>query len=316
MSVEVFFSYSHRDEGLRNELEVHLSTLKRQGLISTWHDRCIISGDEFEGKIDQHLNSADIILLLVSPYFIDSNYCYDIEMSRALERHESGEARVIPIILQSCDWINTPLSKLLALPRDGKPVSKYTDHHDAFHEITLGIRDAIKQLGKTETDPTMLKPLHAGSVEENISTNVRSSNLRIRKDYTEQDRDLFLEETFEYIAKYFEGSLSELEKRNPEIKTKYRKIDANTFTAVIYLNGESVSQCQISLGVFISHKQISYSHDISRGANSFNDALSVEDDGHILFLKSGFAFNDSGTHQLTKQGASEYFWSILLRPLQ
>jgi hypothetical protein len=88
---ECLFSYSHKDKDLRNELEIHLAALKRQEVISTWHDRRITAGDEFSGKISENLESADIILLLVSPYFIASDYCYEVEMKRALERHEAGE---------------------------------------------------------------------------------------------------------------------------------------------------------------------------------------------------------------------------------
>ena len=85
--VKVFFSYSHRDESLRDELEVHLSALKRQGIIDTWHDRRIGSGKEIDSEISQNLEDANIILLLVSPYFIASDYCYDVEMTRALEKN-------------------------------------------------------------------------------------------------------------------------------------------------------------------------------------------------------------------------------------
>ncbi|MES9969977.1 MAG: toll/interleukin-1 receptor domain-containing protein, partial [Candidatus Thiodiazotropha sp.] len=103
MMVEVFFSYSHQDEGLRNELEIHLSLLRRQGAIDIWSDHRIGPGEELGGEIDRHLESADIILLLVSPNFLNSDYCYDIEMKRAMERHEHGETRVIPVILRPCD---------------------------------------------------------------------------------------------------------------------------------------------------------------------------------------------------------------------
>ncbi len=87
MSLEIFYSYAHADEALRQHLETHLSLLRRQGLISEWHDRQILAGDEWARDIDQHLETASIILLLISPDFLASNYCYDIEMERALERH-------------------------------------------------------------------------------------------------------------------------------------------------------------------------------------------------------------------------------------
>lgn len=120
--IEVFISYSHKDELLRDELERHSSILKRQKIISTWHDRKIGAGDDWKGQIDDHLDSAQIILLLISADFLASDYCYDIEMNRAIERHEFGEARVIPIILRPVDWKGAPFGKLQALPKNAEPV--------------------------------------------------------------------------------------------------------------------------------------------------------------------------------------------------
>src|SRR2546422_9675505 len=98
-NITIFYSYAHKDEQLQISLEKHLSTLKREGLISNWHDRKIGAGQEWAGQIDAHLNAAQIILLLISADFIASEYCYDVEMKRALERHEAGEARRFSIIL-------------------------------------------------------------------------------------------------------------------------------------------------------------------------------------------------------------------------
>src|SRR5436305_11535747 len=98
--IEVFFSYAHEDEAFLKDLEKHLQNLKRQGLISTWYDRDIEAGKGWEEEIDRHLNTADIIVLLVSPDYMASDYCYSIEMKRAIERHERGEARVVPVLLR------------------------------------------------------------------------------------------------------------------------------------------------------------------------------------------------------------------------
>jgi hypothetical protein len=138
--IQLFYSYSHKDEGLRNELETHLSALKRQGVISEWHDRKIGAGSDWAGEINDYLNTADLILLLISADFLASDYCYDIEMKRAMERHNAGEARVIPIILRSVDWQNTPLGKLQALPKDARPVTRWADHDEAFEDIAKSIR--------------------------------------------------------------------------------------------------------------------------------------------------------------------------------
>lgn len=145
-TLEVFISYSRRDENLRNELAKHLSLLKRRHIIQMWYDREIDASDEWKRELDKHLNSAQIILLLVSADFLYSDYCYEIEMKRALERHNNGEARVIPVILRPVDWSEAPFSNLQALPKDAKPVSSWDNIDDAFKDISIGIRKVAKEM--------------------------------------------------------------------------------------------------------------------------------------------------------------------------
>ena len=109
--IRIFVSYSHKDENLRQELETHLSGLRNERIVSVWDDRRIESGEEIEKEIDRHLEEADIVLLLVSPDFLASSYCYDREMRRAMERHEQRDARVVPVILRPCDWHGAPFGK-------------------------------------------------------------------------------------------------------------------------------------------------------------------------------------------------------------
>ena len=145
--IEIFYSYAHEDEILRNELEKHLKLLKREGVISNWHDRQIGAGTEWANQIDAHLESARIILLLISADFIASDYCWDVEMKRAMERHECGAARVIPVILRPIDdWRNAPFSKLQALPKDARPVTTWPNQDEAFVDIARGIRAVAKEL--------------------------------------------------------------------------------------------------------------------------------------------------------------------------
>lgn len=145
---EVMISYSHQDESLKNELRKHLSLLRRQGVISEWHDRDISPGTGWSGEIASHLERAQIILLLVSPDFLASDYCFDIEMKRAIERHERGEARVIPIFLRPCDWTGAPFGKLQGLPTDAEPVTspRWSSRDEAFSIIARGIRAAAQHL--------------------------------------------------------------------------------------------------------------------------------------------------------------------------
>jgi hypothetical protein len=144
-AVEVFYSYSHQDEALRDELEKQLSILKRRNIIRTWHDRKIGAGMEWADQISKHLNSADLILLLISADFLASDYCYDIELTRAMQRHDAGEAKVVPIILRDVDWRDAPFGKLQALPTNARPVTSWSNRDEAFADIARGIRATIEQ---------------------------------------------------------------------------------------------------------------------------------------------------------------------------
>jgi hypothetical protein len=137
--VSVFLSYAHRDERLRAELEKHLSPLRRSALIETWDDRRITPGAELDTAIDQRLGTADLVLLLISPDFINSDYCYRREMRAALRRHAKGQARVIPIILRPVDWVRTPIGRLLATPRDAKPVTTWHRRDDALLDVATSV---------------------------------------------------------------------------------------------------------------------------------------------------------------------------------
>jgi internalin A len=150
--VRLFYSYSHKDEEHRRRLETHLKLLHRQGLIVSWHDRLIEAGDDWKNAISTYLEQAGIILLLVSADFLASDYCYDIEMKRALERAEAGEAVVIPIIVRNVAWTSAPFAKLQSLPTEGKAVTSWSDPDSAWREISEGIarkaQDILKKRQK------------------------------------------------------------------------------------------------------------------------------------------------------------------------
>jgi internalin A len=145
-AVRLFYSYSHKDERLRDQLETHLKLLQREGLVETWHDRKIEAGEEWKQRIDENLERADIILLLVSADFIASGYCYEKEMKEALERQENGEARVIPVILRDVDWSIAPFARLQALPRDGQPVISWRSRDSAWRNVAEGVKKVVEEM--------------------------------------------------------------------------------------------------------------------------------------------------------------------------
>ncbi len=316
--VKVFFSYSHSDETDRNELETHLAILKRQGLIETWYDRRILAGKGLSKEIDQNLLGSNLVLLLTSPDFLASDYCYSNEMQKALEMRRQGLVWVIPIILEHCDWKNTPLKDLLACPQDGKPVSDYPNPNKAYNEIVQDIRRVIDEISQKQTKAT--KPLSKKSyvTTESISKsivvdNVRSSNLRIKKKFTDYEKDAFQKNAFEYIAKYFNNSLEELKTRNPDIKYMFEK-EANRFYTTIYRSGSEIASCLINNRVGSDYfGGITYSHD--KNDSGINSSLNVEDDGFSLFLVP--MLNMTGNEEkLSEKGAAELYWSMLIERLQ
>jgi TIR domain len=149
--IDVFISYSHKDDDLRSKLVTHLSSLKRQRKIADWFDREIEAGSEWEAQLKNKLESSPVILLLISADFLASDYCYDIEMKRAIERHKLGTALVIPIILRPCDLDGSAFMELQALPKDLKPITQWDDQDLAFLDVAKGIRRAVESLPSIES---------------------------------------------------------------------------------------------------------------------------------------------------------------------
>ncbi|MBA2288486.1 MAG: toll/interleukin-1 receptor domain-containing protein [Ktedonobacteraceae bacterium] len=153
-ALHVFVSYAPEDEEMQKKLLEHLSLFKRQGLISLAPGHAL---NVSQGQAD--LDASDIILLLVSPAYIASDYCYEIEMPRALERHTAGVARVIPILLSPCDWQETPFGKLFALPRHFQPITEWSSREAAYADVAKNIKRVITELRRiSEAETTADTP--------------------------------------------------------------------------------------------------------------------------------------------------------------
>ena len=159
MALELFYSYSHKDSALRDQLQTHLAQLARNGQIHAWHDRCIEPGGEWRDQIDEHIRTAQIVLLLISPDFLASDYCFDVEMKVALERHAKAQAIVVPIILRPVDWAGSPFAHLQALPQDAKAITLWADRDQAFADVARAIRDLAVRYQKPVAAPSPLAEL-------------------------------------------------------------------------------------------------------------------------------------------------------------
>jgi hypothetical protein len=329
----VFFSYSHADEALRDQLEMHLSLLKRQGHVEAWHDRRILAGDELDPAIKENLENADVILLLVSANFIGSDYCYSKEMERAIERHNAGEACVVPVILRPCDWHSAPFGKLMATPKDGKAITMWANTDEAFTDVVRQVRTAVEAMnaragnlaagpGTGSAPAVAVRQPGASSISAANNPAVdapRSSNLRLTKEFSDLDRDEFIHASFDYMGRFFESSLAELALRHPGIEGRYSRIDTRRFTAIIYRDRKAVAQCAVRIDSMGSRSQcIAFSYNASAPDGSSNEMLNVEFDSQAMYFKSMGMQSAGGRHpqRLSEQGAAELLWDLLIAPLQ
>lgn len=325
--INLFMAYSHKDEGLRDQLEVHLSLMKRQDLIAPWHDRRIPAGAVIDDAIDVHLRTDDVILLLVSADFIASDYIWNIEMKRALERHQNGHAVVVPVILRQCDWHSAPFGKFLAVPKDGVAVEDWPSKDAAFADIAKRLRSLIESMetkakrggaaAEKNAKPDAPQSVSRNKVQADAPPAPRSSNLRLKKIFTDADKDRFLDEGYEYIANFFRASLRELEERNEGITFKLTRLDARRFEAAIYRNGKEQARCRIILRG--PHGGIAYSGNPQQGDSSANNVLHVQADDQSMFFDSmfgGFGRGDNDDGHLSFEGAGEQLWGQFIERLQ
>lgn len=326
---KLFFSYCHVDEALRDRLEKHLSLMKNQGLIETWHDRGIFAGDDIDSSIDANLETSDIVLLLVTADFLASKYCFSIELKRALERQREGTARVIAVILEPCDWQSAPFGKSLVVPKDGKAVTTWANEASAWADVTKQIRAVVEQVPAS----TAMRDRRASSPSNSThglgTTSVqssgaavsrpRSSNLGISKEFTDFDKDKFLHDAFVYMGKFFDASLEELAERNPDIQIRYQQISAEKFAAAAYRAGKAVAECSVSIAGYAGRKtMLTFCYQANASLGTSNEMLSVAFDSQAIFLKpSGMqSYGSQSNAELSEQGASEYYWGLFIERLQ
>jgi hypothetical protein len=312
----IFFSYSHKDEVFRNELEAHLALLKHEGLVEAWHDRRIVAGDLVDDAIFGQLEAADIILLLVSSDFINSPYCYSREMARAMELHHAGQARVIPVILRHCDWSRAPFGKLLAAPRDGKPVASWPDRDEALADVARQVRQAVERTGAAVKKLAKAYPAVSGR-PTGASSLPRSSNLRLKQEFTEKDADDFVRLSFDFICRFFEGSVQAIGERNPDVSGTFDRIDSRRMAAILYRSGKKIAGCSVRLDSLGRSNGVAFSHDSSASLGSYNEMLTPEAGDQSLHFKTmGMAWGGGRDKQLSQEGAAEFLWELFIKQAQ
>ena len=281
--MKAFISYSHKDQLLCDKLHAHLAVMKSQGHLDVWVDQKILPGGEIDSEISEHLESCELFLPLVSSDFLDSGYCQDVEMTRAIELHHANQLRIVPIIIRPCDWQETMLGKLKCLPWDGNAVSIWGNEDAAFLDIVQGLRSVIAEEKQPEesTDTARLE------VPSNKRT-VPVHQYRARRDFDAIDRSEFRDLAFGEIRAYFEAAAKDIN-GTEGLRARLSLKGANTFTCTIVNSGLRPPKAA-HIGVYagggtIGAWDIWYSfseHDLE---NSANGILTIESDGYSLFLK-------------------------------
>lgn len=191
--VDLFYSYAHEDEPLRDELAGHLKIMERRGVIRPWHDRCLAPGQKWDTEIDIQLATADLVLLLVSADFIKSDYIWSHELDVAMKRHACGDASVVPVMLRAVDITDAPFAALQGLPTDLKPVTSWPNRDEAWMDVAKGIRRTVEKIqsGWAEKLPpmpaaaappdglSMTKPSQAGKPDDLLMPNERKPRARL-----------------------------------------------------------------------------------------------------------------------------------------
>ena len=306
--MKVFISYSHKDEAARRQLYTHLAVLRQDGSINDWFDRKILAGGIIDAEIAERLESSGLFLLLVSPDFLASDYCVEREMERALERHHSGTARVVPIIVEPCDWASTPLRDLKVLPRDGKPISEWTNENKAYLDVVQELRRILQEEEVTRDVEQAEATIRQGPSRSG------ARRYRVKREFDEIDRSDFREAAFSIIRDYFESAVAEIAAIE-DLRGRFVSLSTTSFTCTIVNRA-----CQNGTAHITVHGRkdnmgfgdISYSFTENAPANTANGMFMIEADEYELFLSSMMGF---GQHEkrLTPEAAAERLWEDFLQ---
>jgi hypothetical protein len=279
--------------------------LKRDGLVSEWFDQKILAGGNIDSEISDNLEDCKLFIPLVSPDFLASNYCYEREMTRALERHDAGTMRVAPVIIQACEWKASPLGRLKALPKDGKPVADWTNENNAWLDVVTQLRALVEQ---------MSVPLQDRDRDSDSPKAARASKYRVKRDFDEVDKQEFRERAFNIIREYFEHAVAEVGDIE-NIKSRFSLIGDDGFTCTVVNRGRERGIAYISVyasGRRPSFGDISYSFAERAERNSANGWFQIETDEYELSLRRGDMLRTHEDTRLSPEQAASELWDEFL----
>ena len=284
-NMKTFISYSHHDADVLSHLLDHLAVLRREEYIKEWYDRKILPGDDLDDKINEELEKADLILLLISPKFIASDYCVGREMKRALERNEAKKARVVPIIVESCDWeLMHDLRRLKAIPKDGHPISKWSNPDDAYLDIVRELRFII--------------------------------DAKVPRGFNELDRSKFRDAAFLTIKEYFKQEVNKIHTVNG-LRGRFVFRSKTSFGTTVINRSFQHQTAHITVhrrssGFAIGDIYYSFQEDAPRHT-AVKGYFNVSSDGYEQFLVSTIPGFSEDSRLLNPDQAAKYLWRQFIK---
>lgn len=302
--MRAFISYSHHDKAVLDRLHVHLKNLTRGGHIETWYDRDILAGSDLNAEIERELEAADLFLLLVSPDFIASDYCVEREMKRAVERHAAGTARVVPIIVEECDWkALDELRQLKAVPTDGKAISEWASSNTAYLNVVQELRRIIEADG-VPAAVVMVAP-------EQVAVRPATTRYRAKRQFDQIDKGDFRDAAFVTIRDYFRRAAIEIDSIEG-LRGRFVDRGTTSFGATIVNGGHRNGTAHITVHCRNSHVamgDIYYSFSENAGDNTANGGFNVSADDYEQFLVQTMNIFGKSDERLAPERAAEVLWN-------
>lgn len=234
--MKAFISYSHKDEKYLERLKVHITQLQREHLVESWTDQEIHAGAALDKTINDQLQASELFIALLSPDYIASNYCYEKEFEKALEMQSQGSLHIVPVIVEPCEWQNTPLAAFKALPKDGKAISLWQNENTAFLDVTTQLRNFLS--GNFESEN--LQPEQINSV----TSSGMLSRIKIKKDFDTIQRLDFIEKSFSQITEQLKKNLEEI-KGIDSVTTKILEDAKGIFKAILVNRNKIVAESHL-----------------------------------------------------------------------
>lgn len=273
----------------------------QQASISCWHDEAEIRwGDSITQKVNEGLGMSRYVIVVFSSAFAEKNWPQR-EMNAALNAEAStGEVRVLPLLVGS----EQDKERILAqfpllndkryLPWDGN--------------LRTIVREMLKRLGR-EAEPASGR----GKAHPAEPVGLRIPLPKVRKRFSQRDKDLFLREAFATVAQYFRTALTELKAHYEGIETDFVEVHSFKFICTIYVRGEAANRCKIWIGGLTSSDSIAYQCGQFNMNNdsSFNDILTVTDDRQSLGFEPSHMWLGGGYTEksiLSAEEMAEYLW--------